>query len=437
MPYQIDIYRLGWYQGLGGRLMLSITDQAGHAQGYYDATNKQLIGCKSCRVDTKTGLVEANWQPSYRLTIPPDWTTGIYLAKFTSADGMQSYAPFDVLGNPHSAYVAVTPDTTYAAYNNWGGFSLYESEKSTAPTGENDPTAKGVKVSFDRPYAQVFGSSQVLVFEIDAIRWMERQGYDFSYISDIDLDMNPTQLLNHKAYLSLGHDEYWTKNMRDGVVYARDRGVGLAFLGSNAIYWQMRLEKDSQGNPNRTVVCYKIETVLNDLARDPIFGKDNTLLTTEWRDPALSLPENQIIGVMFDNLTHNVPGFPWKVSTPVNSPLLEGTGLQAGVEYGCNLVGYEWDRVFNNGYTPYKLHVIATSKTVNDDGKDSTSNTTYYIAPSGAFVFATGSIYWTTALDNYRFQDDSSCIDRGRVVSGIQQLMANVMDALLVHHASQ
>jgi len=306
-PYSIDIYRLGWYGGLGGRLMTSITQQTGHAQGYYDSDTHRLVGCSTCLVDTQTGLVEARWQPSYILTVSSNWTTGIYLAKFIDTNDWQIYVPFDVRGNTHAHYVAVTPDTTYAAYNEWGGYSLYMAYNSIG-TGK---LGRGVKVSFDRPYLQANGSGQVLYIEADAIHWLERQGYDLSYISDVNLHEDSKQVLQHRAYLSLGHDEYWTKEMRDGVEYARNNGVGLAFLGANAIYWQMRFEPDSQEAPDRTIVCYKVQTDLHDLARDPLYGKDNTRVTAQWRDPVLARPENALIGIMFLANTRKAGGFPW------------------------------------------------------------------------------------------------------------------------------
>jgi hypothetical protein len=341
--------------------------------------------------------------------------------------------PFDVRGNAHSLYVAVTPDTTYSAYNEWGGYSLYQAW-TNVPVGGTANLQRAVKVSFDRPYAVDNGSSQVLVFEADAIHWLERQGYDLSYISDVDLHQKPSQLLDHRAYLSLGHDEYWTKEMRDGVERARDKGVGLAFLGADASYWQIRFEPDSAGTPDRTIVCYKVQTIDNDLALDPLYGQDNTLLTAHWRDPIVARPENALIGVMFSDLTHQQQGFPWRVSSQAKSALLDGTGLQAGQQYGCGLVGYEWDRAFANGTSPAGLQVLGASLTINDSKKADTSDTTYYIAPSGAMVFATGSIYWTLALDGYRFQIDKLCIGQNPVVPGMQKLMANVMAALVVHH---
>ncbi len=429
-PYSIAIYRLGWYGGLGGRLETVQANLIGHAQGYYDPTTNHLINCPSCRIDTQTGLVEANWQPSYTLTVPSDWITGVYLAKFTNANDKQTYVPFDIRGNAHSTYVAVTSDATYAAYNDWGGFSLYIAHTSLGIGGS---LGRGVKVSFDRPYLHDYGAGYALTFEADAIHWLERQGYDLSYMSSVDLHETPAQLLQHRVYLSLGHDEYWTKEMRDGVEHARDRGVGLAFLGANASFWQIRFEPDSAGVPDRTIVCYKVGTGNHDLTRDPLYGKDNTRVTTQGRDPVLARPENAMIGIMYSDYVQRQQGFPWRVSPIAKSPLLDGTGLQPGQQYGCDLAGNEWDRVFTNGATPDGLQVLGVSRTVNARNEPDISNTTYYVAPSGALVFATGSNYWTASLDDYRFNPDLLCTGQDSMVPGMQKLMMHVMNALSIH----
>jgi hypothetical protein len=432
--FSVDIYRLGWYGGDGGRLMTSQAGLIGQARGYYNSATHALVNCQSCRLDNNTGLVEANWLPSYSLTIPSDWTTGVYLAKFSLLSGKETYTPFDVRGNAHAAYVAVTSDNTYQAYNHWGAYSLYEAE-GVAPTGENSLAPKGVMVSFNRPYANGYGDGQVLIFELDAIRWLERQGYDLSYISSVDLHENPGQLLQHHAYISLGHDEYWSKEMREGVEKARDQGVGLVFMGADAAYWQIRYQPDGAGIADRIIVCYKVETSNNDLARDPLYGRDNSRVTSQWRDPAVGRPENALIGVMFSGLTHQRLGYAWQMDSEVAaSQLLTGTGLSPGQEYGCNLVGYEWDRVFANNAAPKNLQILSTSHTFNDQNKPDVSNTTYYIAPSGAMVFATGSIYWMLALDDYRFRADPACAHQNQEVPEMQRLMVNVMAAIVVLH---
>jgi hypothetical protein len=441
-PYTLAIYRLGWYQGTGGRLMSSV-QLTGKAQGYYVTSTFQLVNCPTAYHDPITGLVEARWQPSYTLPIPHDWTTGVYLVKCIDEKGKQTYTTFDVLGNESAPYIVVTADTTYAAYNNWGGQSLYPaSSKGHIPA---------TKVSFDRPSMMQQGSDQVLVFEANTIRWLEREGYNVSYMSSIDLHTHPEKLLHHQAYLSIGHDEYWTKEMRDGVEAARDTGVGLAFLEANASYWQIRLEPNSQGDPNRTVVCYKVLSanntasdsggvVTNALTQDPLFGVDNTRVTSLWRDPVVGRPENAMVGIMYSDYNSKLRGTAWTFDPQISgasllhSTLLQGTGLYAGQSFHNSLVGYEWDKVFENGYTPPGLQILATSPVLSIEGIHDTSNTTYYIAPSGALVFATGSIYWTAALDRYRYDWTLNGTIEAQEITEIQQLMKNIMRALLQLH---
>ncbi|QBD81595.1 hypothetical protein EPA93_38745 [Ktedonosporobacter rubrisoli] len=422
--YTLFVYRLGWYMGKGARQMMA-AHGVGEAQGYFDEANSKLVDCTTCYVDHNTGLVEARWKPSYSLTIPNDWTSGVYLVKLVDANNKQTYTSFDVLGNTNSTYVVVTADTTYAAYNDWGGYSLYD---------YNSPHGRASHVSFLRPSTQQDGSDQVLVFEADAIHWLEQQGYNLSYISSVDLHTHPEALLKHKAYISLGHDEYWTKEMRDGVDSARDHGVGLAFLEADASYWQMRFEPSTSGQPDETLVCYKVQSDNHDLARDPLYGKDNSRVTGMWRDPVVNRPENELIGIMFSDITHKQKGYPWIVDPGAKSSFMSGTNLTPGESYGCGLVGYEWDKIFNNGSTPKNLQVLATSPTINDDGQKDSSNTTIYFAPSGAMVFASGSVYWAAGLDTYRYETDSHCPGQASTISGMQKLLSNVMDGLIVHH---
>src|SRR5437764_8545349 len=123
---------------------------------------------------------------------------------------------------------------------------------------------------------------------------------------------------------------------------------------------------------------------------------------------------------MLSDYNSTLRGLPWQVDPSVNSPLLQGTGLIAGQQYGCGLVGYEWDKIFQNGATPARLQVIATTTTVSIEGQKDTSNTTVYIASSGAMVFATGAVYWTSALDSYRLMQDSRCSNQPTVVPEMQ-----------------
>jgi hypothetical protein len=296
-------------------------------------------------------------------------------------------------------------------------------------------------VSLNRPalgwrFAYGAGLSTVL----DAIRWFERNGYDMSYTSNLEISEHPDVLFSHHAYLSLGHDEYWTLTMRDTVEKARDSGIGLAFLGANAAYWNVRLEPDSHGHPDRILVCYKSALL------DPLYGKDNAHVTVEWRQPPLLRPENALVGEMYVEWNYPPHGFTWYPSyAPSSDPLglMSGTGIRSGVGYGCNVVGYEWDQVVDNGAAPPGLHILAASPTITSTGYPGHSNTVYYIAKSGAFVFASGSIYFAYALDNLLLWDIPNaatyydpCLSshRSAAIPGIQSLMAHVMFQLPIDH---
>lgn len=467
--YTIAIYRLGWYNGAGARLMLSSAGHIPEKQGFYNLMTDRLV-CPVTKCpppDPQTGLFQVNWDPSYTLSVPGNWVSGVYLAKFIDSHGWQTYAPFDVLGNTHSTYVVVTPDTTAEAYNQWGGASLYDEDSLHVPQYQNIAISPGAgiqQVSFNRPYADGAGSGYVLTFELPTIRWLERQGYDVSYISSVDLDQHSEQLLNHQAFISIGHDEYWTQAMRQGVENARDHGIGLAFLSADTAYWQIRF---APGSNERVITCYKVlasndsATDPNDYTRDPDYGKENALITSQWRDPILHKPENALIGVMFSGLTHTQAGFPWTVASNTHSPLLDNTGLVPGKSYGCDIVGYEWDRVWNlptdppayKAATPQNIQILSRSRVVPSgatNGSRQYANTAYYIARSGALVFASGSIYWGNALDSYRDSNGltqhyylhrliNACggnVQHSQAVPEIQKLMANVMAALIVKHPS-
>jgi hypothetical protein len=405
----------------------------GQAQGYFDWYREVLVGCTSCRRDPATHLLDANWKPSFSLAVLPDWVTGLYVAKLTTPKGKEAYVHFTVMGSPSSDYLATMPDLTTEAYNDWGGYSLYHGP-------DQQLGSRAFKVSFNRPaLGWRFGDGAGFTQVLDAIRWFERSGYDVSYTSNLEASEHPAIFSTHRAYISVGHDEYWTLTMRNEAERARDTGIGLAFLGANPAYWNVRLERDAGGHADRTVVCYKSAQL------DPLFGKDNGNVTVEWRQPPLSRPENALVGVMYAGWVIPPKAWPWYPLGHDKLDLLTGTGLRAGVGYGCNVVGYEWDTVFNNGATPPGLQTLAISPTVSQEGYGSQSVTAYYVARSGAFVFASGSIYFSYALDDLHIWDlphlpaYDACLttSRSAAVPGIQILMARVMRELLIDHRAR
>ncbi len=407
--YTIDVFRIGWYQGLGGRLMQHI--------GPLDGTQQP-----ACPEDSTTGMIACNWAPAYTLSTQTTWTSGIYLALLTNAQGWQNYIEFVVRDDSRTAALLyVQPVTTYEAYNDYPndgvtGKSLYEFNSNGPNTVAGD--ARAVKVSFDRPYADNgtgANGQSFLTREINFVRWMERSGYDVTYSTDIDVDLNPGQLLNYRGVLSVGHDEYWSKAMFDAFTAARDSGVNLGFFGADTICSQVRFEPSSTGVPDRVMVYY------GDASLDP--ETDPSLLTIDWRSLPEPRPEQALVGVQFTNQVQNNVNVPYVVTNSDNW-VYAGTGFNDG-DAVPGIVGYEADRLFSNFAQPPAVggsYTVLSHSPFIDSGTDTPdyANSSVYQASSGAWVFATGTIDWGWALDNFG--------DRNLVDSRIQQTTANVLN---------
>jgi hypothetical protein len=235
-----------------------------------------------------------------------------------------------------------------------------------------------------------------LRYEYNMIRWLESQGYDVTYVTDLDVHENPDLLKQHKAVVVAGHSEYWSLEMRDGFEAARDAGVNLGFFAANTAYWRVRFEPSSTGQADRVMVCYK----------DPLLN-DPVAPTYLWRGPENNRPENALMGVMYTgDYGDQYGGFDYVVGQS-SDPYFNNTGL-ANNDALAGLVGYEWDAVVDNGFTPPGLVVLSTSSvspsSIGPDlppGTDTTvSHSVRYTAPSGAKVFSTGSIQWAWGLDS-------------------------------------
>jgi N,N-dimethylformamidase beta subunit-like protein len=402
--YSIDIYRMGWYGGLGGRLL----QHAGPLDG---------ITQPSCPTDPTTGLIACNWAPSYTVSPTAAWTSGVYLAVLTNAHAYQNYLSFTVKDGRPAAFLYQQSVLTDQAYNNWPsdgatGKSLYTFNSSGANTVAGDPRA--VKVSFDRPYTGD-GSGLFLLWEAPLIRWLERSGYDLTYATDIDTHANGASLRAHKAFLSTGHDEYWTKEMFDAAEGARDAGVNLAFFGGDAVSVQARLEASGGGGPNRVVVSYK------NAAIDPVQGPTTTV---QFRQAPVNRPEQRLRGIMGTlstvNFGSNVP----YVVTNSSHWAYAGTGFNDG-DTVPGIVGYEMDR-----YRPEFPGPTTTNLTLLSDSPFQPSsqtapdhaNSSIYQAPSGAWVFSSGTLSWSWALDPGSANADAR----------IQRTTTNILDAFLV-----
>lgn len=418
--YRAEIYRMGWYGGLGARLMASTAPLVGLAQGYYTSTGG-LAGCRRCRQDLMTGLLEAHWLPAYHLDIPASWLSGIYLALFTDEAGKQTYSPFVVRQDSRTSALLVQASfNTYEAYNAWGGKSLYDYNSSGPSTVGGGPGA--VKVSFDRPFESDFGSGQFLRYEYNLVRWLERMGYDVSYTTNDAVASHPDDLLHHRGFISSGHDEYWTLSERQAVETALTAGLNLAFLGGDDVYWQARFEPDAAAVDNRTLVVYRGHA-------DPLLRSDPSRATLRWVDPPVSKPQSRLTGTIYAGQI--VPFVQDWVVAETTCWLLRSTGLHPG-QHVPGLVGKEVDRAGTGAGAPPGLTVLSRSEVTliqSYAGRAADkveANSTIYTADSGANVFSAGTITWSWGLDaaNYPI----GALHSTPVSLAIQRLTANLLD---------
>ncbi|HKD76269.1 MAG TPA: N,N-dimethylformamidase beta subunit family domain-containing protein, partial [Ktedonobacterales bacterium] len=243
-----------------------------------------------------------------------------------------------------------------------------------------------------------------------------------------------------RVIISGGHDEYWTKSMRDGMEAARDHGVSIAFFGANAAYWQARLEPDHAGTANRTLTCFKVNGQAKTpqagmLSLDPLYHDQPEAVTAQWRDPALNRPENALLGLMYSSYISFIrkQGYylpDWVVKAGNVDRLMEGTGLTSGKHIKGGLLGYEYDVVVNNGHTPASLVVLAESPIINVYGKQQLAHSAYYRADSGAMVFDAGTVWWGWGLSEKSPQGAYQA-NRLKGNESIKALTRNIIDAML------
>lgn len=391
--FQVEAFRMGYYGGAQGRLVWSAGPFASVKQ-------------PACPVIGSAKTVQCSWSDPLSVSTA-GWLPGDYLFKLTSSVGWEWHIPLTVRDDSsHSAYLVNNSVTTWQAYNLFGGYDLY-----SGPTGKGHAGLAGRSrtVSFDRPYTLGNGGGDFVGLELPMVTMMESLGLDVSYTTDVDVSERPQTVLQHQAFISLGHDEYWTLSMREGVTAARDAGVNLVFLGANAVYRHVRLASSPLGQ-DRQEIDYK------DPHADPLLGKNNADVTPwAWRDWPNNAPESLLLGEMWQCNPVQAD----MVITASSQWMFNGTGLQNG-SHIPNVVGPEYDHFDPYAANPGNVAVVARSP-VRCGGQREEADMTYYSAPSGAGVWDTGTIDWVGSV----FPFCSTCNGQGAVT----KVTVNVLSA--------
>jgi len=401
--YRVLVYRLGWYGGAGGRLVTCLPACGGARTGW-----NQPVPAPDA-----TGYINAGWPMTDSLHVGEGWVSGYYLIRVLLLSGPAagtSATTFLVVRRLHStsAILVQVPVNTWEAYNGWGGKSLY-------PVSSADGR-QAIRVSFDRPFDWFLpGAQRPLGWELPLVGFIERQGYDVSYQSDVWTNAHPRSLLHHRLDVVAGHDEYWTKTMRDGWDAARDAGVNLAFMGANAAYWQVQLQ-----DGGRTIFTYKS-------TYDP--EPNPALKTAMFRELVPPRYECELIGIQ-----HQGVGLRWEPGDYTVQPGMFQTGWARGTGFTAGaivrgIVSVESDTIPGSQTAASSCGNQLTVLFHREHGgdKDGNADATVYRAPSGARVFASGSHQFAWALSDFASVPDEG---HGFTDARVQRFMSNAFDDL-------
>jgi hypothetical protein len=396
--YRVLVYRLGWYGGVGARQVACLPSCYG---GEYGAL----------RPMTTRDDMGVDWPTTDTLAVDPSWVSGYYLVRALLVSGPQigrSATTYVVVESPQptSRMLVQVPVNTWEVYNPWSGRSGYDLP-GLSPRAHH--------ISFNRPYRwDGPGGQGPLGWEIPFVRYVERSGYDVAYQSDAYTDQHPDSLLPHALVAVVGHSEYWTRTMRRAFESARDQGVNLAFMGANAVYWQMRYE-----DGGRTIVAYKS---LYD--PEPVRAQK----TAMFRE--VGAPECSLIGIQFEGAAEYTWGIgDYAVPTAAaGDDWFANTGFAPG-DTVRGIVSVEADTIPAGETAPSSCGHALTVLFHREQGGVFMGNAdaTRYTAPNGAIVFASGSLQFAWGLDDFSDQRGQT---RPLVDPRLQAFMKNALDAM-------
>ncbi len=365
----IQLFRLGYYAGLGGRLIKDLGWVPSKEQPTPEPGPRHLMDCR--------------WDTTHELTIESDWTSGVYVAKLTeSTAGLQSYILFVIRDERRSELVFQCSDHTWQAYNRWPSqYSLYDS-------GENEWYWGGESaVSFNRPYGKYcqildqplsIGSGEFFLWEFPFAYWLEQQGFDVTYISNTDLHRDADQAMRGKGFLSVGHDEYWTIEMYRHAERAIREGTSFGFFSGNAICGRVEWNESTRS-----------------FHRVGVFGPPTGI--HEFQGMRHLMHErpyaNELIGA--HSIGPVTGGSDWICTQPEHW-VYAGTGMKHGDRIP-GVIGWEWH---GDPASIPGLEVIATgpTQTKPEVFNGGTYTATVYPSPKGGVVFNASTCWWGDGL---------------------------------------
>jgi hypothetical protein len=399
-PYTIDIYRIGYYQGHGGRLIKSIGPLAGQDLGTPEA-------------DPDTYLIECDWEAAHIEQTTEDWVSGFYVAKLKTSEGWANYISFVVVDDDKHDFVFQVADFNSHAYNRW---PVHHSLYNNIDTGIDNYWGPRNISSFRRPQAKLsqlvdlpltLGAGEFFAWQYPFVFWAEMNGYDLTYISNMTLhDGDASVLTRAKGLLIVGHDEYWSDTMYANVRQARDHGVNIAFFCGNSVFGRLQLTPGLDGTPS---LHFRRNGRLND------------------KDLVGSGSGSGIIG-----------GGDW-VIRDADHWIFKDTGLRNGDRIE-GIVGWEYHNAASENipnlrqlaFGPTNFYEWPTWEN-KKSGKHGTFISTYYEVPdAGSFVFNAATCWWVYGLEGPPGWRRSKWYDcRQSADERVAMITRNVLDGII------
>jgi len=360
--FRLEVFR-------DGAELVKVFEQRGLSAGWRDTPDQCSVeGC--------------GWQASFELAIGADWPSGAYRLLLTAQgrDGGLILCNHLIVVRPEPGekpgrILLVAATGSWLAYNTWGGSNHYQgitgpnrdlyatSVSTQRPWGRGfvvlpadaprvpveaivpplaEPRYPHMEWAFATGHSKKYASAGWASYERHFFRWAEHEGYAVDLATQDELHFAPEVLDDYDCAVFVGHDEYWTWEMRDAVDAFIGRGGRAARFAGNFL-WQTRLEDEG-----RRQVCYKYRA----RKEDPVYrGADTSRATNAWEAPEIGRPGALTFGLNATAgyyagwggcMPRGVRGFP--IYRPEHWAF-SGTGLYYGDLLGAesHIYGYEVD----------------------------------------------------------------------------------------------
>jgi hypothetical protein len=221
-------------------------------------------------------LYDCGWKAQHSFRVPISSRSGIYAAWFDfQVDGVDYSYPVTFVVNKakdaqKSPIAIMCSTTTWRAYGGTPFAKNVPHENRFWPTGgqPNDPSnppaycmyrdhASGqptYQVGLHMPWPVAgpdvlysdknVGYSHLMRGERFTHVWLEKQGYDFDVVTNLDLHRDPELLRGYKTLIINGHDEYWSQKMYEGLDRYLAGGGSVAVLSGNTMFWRISVDDE-------------------------------------------------------------------------------------------------------------------------------------------------------------------------------------------------